>query len=113
MLPESRKYLWDVLQAAALIQEFVGGRNLDDYLGDVFLRSAVERQIQIIGEALAQLARRDPETAKTVPELPRVVAFRNILVHRYADVDDELVWGVLGTSLPAVRASLQCLLEES
>jgi len=113
MLPESRKYLWDVLQAAALIQEFVGGRSLDDYLGDAFLRSAVERQLQIIGDALGQLARRDPEMAKTIPELPRVVAFRNILVHGYADIDNELVWGVLRTSLPALRERLHPFLEES
>ena len=113
MLPESRKYLWDILHSAELIGEFVSGKSLQDYLGDVFLRSAVERQFQIIGEALAQLAQRDPEMAKSIPELPRVVAFRNILVHGYADVDDELVWGVLRTSLPALRDRLQPLLEES
>ena len=113
MLPESRMYLWDVLQAAALIDEFLGDSGLEDYLGDAFLRSAVERQLQIVGEALAQLARRDPETTMTIPEVPRVVAFRNILVHRYADVDHELVWGVLRTSLPALRARIRPLLEES
>ena len=105
-------YLWDVLQAAALVDQFLGYSSLEDYLDDAFLRSAVERQLQIVGEALAQLSRCDPDTAKSIPELPQVVAFRNILVHRYADVDNELVWGILKTSLPALRDSLRPLLEE-
>ena len=113
MLPESRMYIWDVLEAAALVDEFLGDSDLEDYLGDTYLRSAVERQLQIIGDALAQLAMRDPNTARTIPELPRVVAFRNILVHRYRDLDHELVWGVLRTSLPALRDRLRPLLEES
>ncbi len=113
MLPESRKYLWDVIKAAALIREFVSASTFDDYLGDVLLRSAVERQFQIIGEALAQLARRDPETANNIPELHHIVAFRNILVHGYADVDDELVWGVLETSLSDLRERMRALLGES
>ena len=105
-------YLWDVLEAAALVDEFLGGSSLEEYLEDAFLRSAVERQLQIIGEALAQLSRRDPDTAKSIPELPRVIAFRNILVHRYADIDSELIWGILKTSLPALRDRLRPLLEE-
>ena len=113
MLPESRMYLWDVLQAANLIDEFLGDSNLAAYLDDTYLRSAVERQLQIVGEALAQLAGRDPETARTIPELPRAVAFRNILVHRYADVDHELVWGVLRKSLPALSDRVRLLLEGS
>ena len=96
-----------------LIGGFVSSKSLQNYRGDVFLRSAVERQFQIIGEALAQLARRDPEMAKSIPELPRIVAFRNILVHGYAVVDDELVWGILRTSLPALRERMRPLLEES
>ena len=106
-------YIWDVLEAADLVDEFLGGSSLEDYLKDTFLRSAVERQLQIVGEALAQLSRRDPDTAKSISELPRVVAFRNILVHRYADVDDELVWGILKTSLPALRDRLRPLLEDT
>ncbi len=105
-------YIWDVLEAAALLGEFIGGKSLEEYVEDVFLRSAVERQLQIVGKALAQPSRRDPDTAKAIPELPQVVAFRNILVHRYADVDNELVWGILKTSLPALRDRLQPWLEE-
>ncbi len=105
-------YLWDILEAAALLDEFIGDKTLEEYVEDTFLRSAVERQLQIVGEALAQLSRRDPDTAKLIPELPRVVALRTILVHRYADIDNELVWGILKTSLPILRDRLQPWLEE-
>ena len=111
MRPESRKYLWDALQAADRIARFVAGKTFDTYHADELLRSAVERQFEIIGESLAQLHKVDPETAATVPELPRIVAFRNILIHGYATVDDQIVWGVVEVSLPPLGAELRRLLQ--
>ncbi len=58
------------------------------------LRSAVERQFQVIGEALNRLSRVDRETASAVPDLPRIVAFRNVLVHGYSVLDNKLIWEV-------------------
>ena len=53
MLPDSAKLLWDALQAADRLVRFVTGKSLEDYLADELLRSAVERQFEIIGEALS------------------------------------------------------------
>ena len=92
MRPETRKYLWDALSAADQVAGFVAGKDFAAYRSDTLLRSGVERQMEIIGEALAQLSRRDPETADLVPDLPRIIGYRNILIHGYADVDDEVVW---------------------
>ncbi len=64
------------------------------------LRSAVERQIQIIGEALNRLSKVDPATADRITDLARIVAFRNVLVHGYAQIDDALVWEVASTRVP-------------
>jgi len=110
MRPESRKYLWDAREAAQRLQTFTAGQSLDDYLRSALLRSAVERQYEIIGEALRQLGRADPETAAMVPELSRIVAFRNILIHGYATVDDRLVWGLLESKLPTLATALDLLL---
>ena len=111
MPPEARKFIWDARQAARRLREFTAGKQLGDYLGDALLRSAVERQFEIIGEALRQVARVDPTAAARIPDLPRIVAFRNILVHGYASVDDRLVWGLLESELPALSTVLEGLLE--
>lgn len=112
MQPESQKYLWDALNAADQIATFVQGKDFPAYLGDALLRSGVERQLEIIGEALAQLARRDQETADAIPEVRRIIAFRNILIHGYATVDDQLVWGVVETNLAPLRETLRALLQD-
>ena len=89
---EARKYLWDARKAADAVARFAEGKTFDDYLADDLLRSAVERQFQIVGEAIAQLAKLDTRTAERVPGFREIVAFRNILVHGYALLDNRLVW---------------------
>ena len=113
MRPESRKLLWDASRAADLIAEFVADNSFDDYSTDLLLRSGIERQFEILGEALAQMAKQDPETARAVPECGRIIAFRNILIHGYATVDINLVWGIVEGKLPALRAALRGLLDQA
>ena len=110
MRPEARKYLWDASQAVDRITRFVAGKTFQSYQADELLRSAVERQFEIIGEALAQLRTADAETAANVPDSARIVAFRNLLIHGYATVDDKIVWGVVEGSLPQLQEALSRLL---
>jgi uncharacterized protein with HEPN domain len=110
LAPESRKFLWDALQAANRITKFVDGKSFSKYQADEMLRSAVERQFEIIGESLRQLAASDPQTAGRITALPRIVAFRNILIHGYATIDDKIVWGVVESNLPPLRSELEQLL---
>jgi uncharacterized protein with HEPN domain len=77
------------------------------------LRSAVERQFEIIGEALAQLARLDGKIVARVSEHRRIIAFRNILIHGYADIDERLVWDIVQAKLPVLRHELETLLNEA
>lgn len=74
------------------------------------LRSAVERQFEIVGEALNQLARLAPDLAEQIPDLPRIVAFRNILIHGYAVVDNAIVWRAVHENLPGLLSVLERLL---
>ncbi len=108
---ESKKYLFDMQRAAALLAEFTHGKTFADYESDVMLRSAVERQFEIIGEAMTNLARIDEQAAGRIAHYPRVIAFRNILIHRYADVDDRLVWDVLESNLPTLAREIEAMLE--
>ena len=71
MRRDPRTYLWDALRATELLADFSSGKTFDDYLADAMLRSAVERQFEIIGEALNNLSKVDPELAALVPDLAR------------------------------------------
>jgi uncharacterized protein with HEPN domain len=113
MEPESRKYLYDMSQAAHLLLQFSEGRTFEEYTENPMLRSAVERQFEILGEALSQLNRRDPETARRIPEHRRIISFRNVLIHGYAAVDDRIVWGVLQQDAPRLIEYIDELLDES
>ena len=113
MRPESRKLLRDALDASEAIQRFARGLGFEDYHANELVRSAVERQFEIIGGALGKLRQADATVAQRIPELDRVVAFRNVLIHGYAGVDDRLVWGIVEGKLPALRAAMQTLLTES
>lgn len=107
---EAKKYLYDIQQAALRIAEFTSGKRLEDYRTDPMLRSAVERQFEIIGEALAQLARLDDVLVRRISEHRRIIAFRNILIHGYAEVDDRLVWDIIESKLPILRSETEALL---
>ena len=65
----------------------IAGRDFAEFDTDIMLRSAVERQFEIIGEALGTLARVDATIAARIPEFRDIVAFRNILIHGYAILD--------------------------
>lgn len=77
------------------------------------LRAAVEREFEIVGEALAKLVKTDEKLAAQISEHRRIIAFRNILIHGYTDVDDRLVWDVVATKLPVLRREVDALLSES
>ncbi len=96
---DAKKYLYDNQRAAALLTEFTTGKEFDEYARDPMLRAAVERQFEVIGEALARLAKLDKTLAERVSEYERIIAFRNILIHGYAEVDDRLVWDIVQAKL--------------
>jgi uncharacterized protein with HEPN domain len=74
------------------------------------LRQAVERNFEIIGEAVKRLAQFDPSCAEGIGQYPQIIAFRNILIHGYDLVDHALVWGTVQTQLPALLRDVQTLL---
>ena len=109
---EVRKYLFDVQRALDALHEFIGSKGFRDYAGDAMLRAATERQFEIIGEALAQPAKRDPAVAAGITDYRQIIAFRNILIHGYAEIDDRLVWDIVETKLPKLRADVGDLLKD-
>jgi uncharacterized protein with HEPN domain len=76
------------------------------------VRSAVEREFIIVGEAMAALSRLSPQFFGRITHSRRIVDFRNQLTHQYSDVDDTVVWLIAQHDAPVLRAECAALLEE-
>ena len=111
MKPMLKKRLLDALEACRAIQGFVTGRAFTDYERNLMLRSAVERQFEIIGEALNLAEVEEPELSGSIPDLRRIVGMRNRIIHGYDSVDDQLLWQVVQTHLPTLANQLEQLLD--
>ena len=107
---EAKGHLADVQKAVRLLRRFIQNKSFADYELDALLRSGVERQLEIIGEALNRLAKKDPQTAGQIREYRKIIAFRNVLIHGYDSVEDAVVWGVLESKLDTLLADVERLL---
>lgn len=106
---EVQKIVFDLDKAIELLYKFTMGKNLTDYKSDPMLRSAVERQFEIIGEALNRLKRISPDILKRIAEYQRIIAFRNILVHGYDIISDEIVWDIVTNKLPELQREVDAI----
>ncbi len=113
MQPEAPKLLEDVRDAAAFIRAVTTGKTLDDYLADRLLRQGVERNFELIGEALNRLGKRDSATLRRIPDHAQIIAFRNVLIHGYDAIDDHRVWDALEGSVPNLLRTVEVLLREA
>lgn len=90
-----------------LIAEFTKDKAFEDYAASALLRSAVERQFEIIGEALNRLKRIDEETIEKITDYQRIIGFRNILAYGYDVISDEIVWDIVRNRLPVLQQELE------
>jgi len=112
MDPDVRTYLWDIQKAAAAILAFIAGMDARTFAATEIVHSAVERKFEIIGEALSQLAKLDPDLAARIPKFREIIAFRNVLIHGFTIVDLDRIWGITENSLPGLQAAVTALLDE-
>src|ERR1041384_1129240 len=91
--------LWDMLTYSRKVQSLVGGKTLDDYRSNEVLQLAVERVIEIVGEAARNVSR---DYQKAHPEVPWkiIAAQRHVLAHDYGKVIDEKIWRVATIHIP-------------
>jgi len=102
-----------VREAGESILQHTSGKTLSEYSADRFFRRAVEREFEIIGEALRRIELRDPSVATRISELRRIIDFRNRIIHGYDTVDDAVVWGVTEKRLPSLVKEVTDLLESA
>jgi uncharacterized protein with HEPN domain len=105
-------YLELALRALERVPRFLAGRTMAAYLADDLCQSAVERQLEVVGDALGQLRRLDPDLFERIPEGPLIVAFRNVLAHGYATLDHRRVYDAATNKVTALMAAIRVLLDE-
>jgi uncharacterized protein with HEPN domain len=105
-------YLLDIIDACAAIERFLAGVDVQAYASADITRSAVERQLILIGEAVGSLLRVDPGLSERISDARRIVDFRNQLAHDYAAVNDAVVWAIATGEVAALRAECTAILAE-
>lgn len=100
-----------MLGSCEFLLEFTKGRTADDYRDDRAFRSAVERELQIIGEALIQLDDARPDIAEQIPDYLNIIGFRHVLVHGYDTLNPATVWNVIETKLAPLKDQLRAILK--
>jgi uncharacterized protein with HEPN domain len=105
-------YLWDMWDAAQAIQEFISGKTFHHYQQDRMLRGAVERHLEIIGEAANKVSL---EFQANHPEIPwrRIIGQRHVIAHEYGEIKHELIWKVATMHIPELLRNLEPFIHTS
>ncbi len=112
MKDEILAHLHDIAEAGKAIRTFVSDRTLEHYSQDELLRSAVERKFEIMGEALNRVARDEPSAIKQIRDHRDIISFRNILIHGYDAIDDQIVWGIIKEDLDNLIEDVEKLIQQ-
>lgn len=108
---EIRKYLFDIRESIISIEDYLGpNRNFEVYQKNKMLRRAVERELEIIGEATNRLLKVDPDFP--ISEARRIVNLRNWVIHSYDNVDSIIIWGIISKDIPALKDRIGELLND-
>lgn len=111
MLPEIYKYLFDIKESIDSIEKYLENKhNFNTYQRDKMLRRAVEREFEIIGEALNRIDKIDNTIAITSKR--QIINMRNRVIHGYDNVDNAIVWGIIIRHLPVLKDEINALLTQ-
>ncbi|PKL38303.1 MAG: hypothetical protein CVV44_10455 [Spirochaetae bacterium HGW-Spirochaetae-1] len=102
----------DALMACLLIQEFTSSINYDSFSDDSRTKAAVERQFEIIGEALNRIKQIDETILAGISNWRQIIGFRNVIAHGYDVIEDKVVWDAVINDIPVLTGQLQGILKE-
>lgn len=106
MRREVKKYLFDIQTSIESIFEFLGERrDFYEYQNNKLLRRGIEREIEIIGEAVNRIMKIAPEIR--IENARQIVDTRNWVIHGYDKVDDVVIWGIISTHLPKLKKEIE------
>lgn len=103
------KYLFDVQESIKSIENYIGiNKNFHEYSNNKQLRRSVERELEIIGEAINKLKKIDGTVE--ISFYKKIISLRNQISHSYDDIDDETIWGIVINHLPILKIEIENLL---
>lgn len=109
---EEKKLLVDIIEAIDSIDEHLEGKRvLEEYLSNKTKRRAVEREIEIIGEAMSKLLKINPNISISYSRI--IVDLRNKVIHAYDSVDDILIWKIVNIDIPQLLIEANTLINEN
>ncbi len=103
-------YLRDIVEAAESVARFISGLDRTAFQQSDLVRSAVAYQLSVIGEAAAHVQEEVRSRHPRVP-WPKIVAFRNIIVHAYFGIDWDEVWRAANRECPELKGQIKSVLE--
>lgn len=110
MKKEIQKWLEDIRQSIDEIERFLPGeRNFFEFRQDLKTRKAIERNIEIIGEAVSRILKRNPMIQITSAR--KIVDTRNRIIHGYDSVSEEIIWAIVSKDLPKLKIEISKLLK--
>jgi uncharacterized protein with HEPN domain len=111
MQREVLKYLLDIKVSIDSIYEYLGEkRDFNDYKSNKLLRRGIERELEIIGEAVARILKIDEKV--DISDSRRIVDLRNWVIHGYDKVDDVIIWGIISRDIPKLKVQVEYLIEQ-
>jgi uncharacterized protein with HEPN domain len=111
-LRNPQKYLYDIVDCCEFVLEMTKDKTVEDYKNDRVFRSALERELQIVGEAMLQLDNMSPELSEHIAQHRGIIGFRHVLVHGYDSLDPDTVWNVVETKVSVLLEQAQTLLKQ-
>ncbi len=107
---EIKKYLFDIKESIDSIEKYLGSkRDFKVYVADKMLRRAIEREFEIIGEAMSRIEKLDATI--NISSKRQIISMRNRVIHGYDKIDNEIIWGTIVRHLPALKIEIQELLK--
>jgi uncharacterized protein with HEPN domain len=84
--------------------------NISAYRKNLMLKRAIERNLEIIGEAVNRIAKSDQNFLESLPEAMSIIGLRNQIIHAYDNISDEIIWSILIYHLPKLEKAIKLLL---
>ncbi len=107
---EIKKFLFDIQESIESIEKYLGEkRDFSVYMANKMLRRAVEREFEIIGEAMSRIEKLDPSL--DISGKKQIISMRNRVIHGYDKIDNEIIWGTILRHLPTLKTEIGNLLK--